>query len=536
MPIRDHIRMPPDGAGKRFYVDHTLRVSYIAASTSDPFTVGSDVVGQASGTQGVVNLHRQTGLTTGFVIIKLKAGFEEDDFVIGETLTVNSTATIQVEGQVSLYANRTQIVSGDNPYHSQRVDAEGAAYTRFSEGAVNFEAFGAIQVNDSTSIGSYVPSYDGLPYLFSDIPMGNATGEYDSDTGSYTLRCTTAAGDSITRRSNKYHQYHPGVGQYIKMTVACGDAGKDNVVRSWGYYDDNDGVFFCLHEHTLELHLRKNMGSGVEETVIPQSQWNVDKLDGSGLSQVVIDPSKNNIWWFDLAYLGAGRVRCGVYGPGGERITAHVFENSNTNDYSFMRTATLPVGYEQRNLGLAGSTSEFHCNLSVVTQAQRIKPVHTFFGREFASKTITGVTNTHLASVRAAGQFKGRDNHVTILPFDMDFYAFDSSTGEPKAFKILVAFNPTLTNPVWEAHTDPRSSAEFTYNSDDTNDSPLVMYTAIVHPVRTLDLSGIFPYDGNLFISRWHNASRPHGSLFAAPLNPADSIDVFFDFTWREYP
>jgi hypothetical protein len=531
---RTSIGMPPDGAGRRFHISHFLHVEYIAA-TGSGVLIGDEAVGQVSGTRGYVIKHLPTTATTGALDVILLPGFELNSFDVGETVVVNGT-TFQVSGQESFHVNQTQLVGGNNPYFAQSVDVKGAANIRFAEGSGQFDAFGALQVTQYRTIGAYNPAYDELPHLFSNVVVGGAEGEYDSDRGTYILRCGTGATDSIIRRSNKYHQYHPGVSQLIKMTVDMGDEGKDNVVRRWGYFDEDDGLFFELYEHTLNVVLRKNMGNGVEETRVPQSEWNTDRLDGTGISQMNVNPAKNNIWWIDLAYLGGGRVRFGVFAPDGSRVTAHIFENTNKQDYSYMRSATLPVSFEQHNLGTTGSTSEFLANLATVGQEQLVDPIHNFFGKDLDTKIVTGASYTHLGSIRTAAMYKGRKNRIFALPFALNFSATDTTFDAERNIRVALAFSPTLTTPNWIPHEDVESAVEYTMNSNDVlTGAERIIYVGITHPGKTINVDHLFPYTGNQFLSTWHNGTIPYLGVFVKPVDPADELSVSGDITWREY-
>jgi hypothetical protein len=64
---------------------------------------------------------------------------------------------------------------------------------------------------------------------------------------------------------------------------------------------------------TAEMVIRKG---GVDNEIVPQSQWNVDRLDGTGPSKVNIDFTKSQIFVTDYQWLGVGRVRFGFYAYG----------------------------------------------------------------------------------------------------------------------------------------------------------------------------------------------------------------------------
>lgn len=86
--------------------------------------------------------------------------------------------------------------------------------------------------------------------------------------------------------------------------------------------------------------------SKTQETKIKQSQFNIDKLDGTGPSQYNIDLSKMQMFYIDYTWYGAGFVRWGVRGPKGDVIYCHKMPNNNVNTEAYMRSGNLPARYE----------------------------------------------------------------------------------------------------------------------------------------------------------------------------------------------
>jgi len=82
------------------------------------------------------------------------------------------------------------------------------------------------------------------------------------------------------------------------------------------------------------------------ETRIPQSSFNLDKLDGTGPSGYIVDLSKMQMWFIDYAWYGAGVVRWGVRGTDGKIIYAHSLPNNNVNSEAFLRSGNLSGRYE----------------------------------------------------------------------------------------------------------------------------------------------------------------------------------------------
>ena len=83
---------------------------------------------------------------------------------------------------------------------------------------------------------------------------------------------------------------------------------------------------------------------------IPQSQWNIDKLDGTGRSGFNIDLSKIQMFYADYSWYGAGAIRFGVKDQKGEVIYCHRITHANVMTEAFMRSGNLPARYESNTL------------------------------------------------------------------------------------------------------------------------------------------------------------------------------------------
>jgi hypothetical protein len=88
---------------------------------------------------------------------------------------------------------------------------------------------------------------------------------------------------------------------------------------------------------------------------IPQSTWNLDRLDGTGPSGYTIDITRMQMWFIDYSWYGAGVIRWGVRATGGQIIYCHQLVNNNRQFEAFMRSGNLPSHYESN--GIVGYTS-----------------------------------------------------------------------------------------------------------------------------------------------------------------------------------
>ena len=79
---------------------------------------------------------------------------------------------------------------------------------------------------------------------------------------------------------------------------------------------------------------------------IPQSQFNIDRLDGTGVSGYNLDVTRMQMWYIDYTWYGAGAIRWGIKDQRGEVKYAHRLVNAGRNTEAYMRSGNLPGRYE----------------------------------------------------------------------------------------------------------------------------------------------------------------------------------------------
>lgn len=81
-----------------------------------------------------------------------------------------------------------------------------------------------------------------------------------------------------------------------------------------------------------------------------QSDFNIDKLDGTGTSGVTLDPSKLNIFQIQFRWLGAGEIRWAIENPlNGEIVYFHHIHYSNRNTTVHLDNPSFRIGYAAYN-------------------------------------------------------------------------------------------------------------------------------------------------------------------------------------------
>ena len=227
-------------------------------------------------------------------------------------------------------------------------------------GPQSLDAFARQRVSQPVTLFDSKLLYDKSP-LFWDESITNGSGNATSTWGNSSVTMHVEAGDTIIRQSKQWMNYQPGKSQLISMTGVL--ANGSGVVSRMGSFQADNGLFLQSDDGVVSFVVRN---SGVD-TVIPQSEWNVDKFDGSGPSGITIDFTKAQIFSVDYEWLGVGKIRFGFFLDGLPWI-GHAITNINELVAPYIRTPNLPVRYEVSSEA-GGDTAEMvHICSSVVTE------------------------------------------------------------------------------------------------------------------------------------------------------------------------
>lgn len=86
-----------------------------------------------------------------------------------------------------------------------------------------------------------------------------------------------------------------------------------------------------------------------QQIKVPQTQWNVDRMDGTGPSGYTLDVSKMQMAYIDYTWYGAGFIRFGFRATEGNIVYCHKMANNNMNTEAYQRSGNLPARYEVVN-------------------------------------------------------------------------------------------------------------------------------------------------------------------------------------------
>ena len=85
------------------------------------------------------------------------------------------------------------------------------------------------------------------------------------------------------------------------------------------------------------------------DTRVPQSEWNIDKADGTGPSGFILDITKIQMAYIDYSWYGAGKIRFGFKDANGHVKYMHEFLHNNILEEAYMRSGNIPGRYEIEN-------------------------------------------------------------------------------------------------------------------------------------------------------------------------------------------
>lgn len=334
--------------------------------------------------------------------------------------------------------------------------------------------------------------------LQQELAYANASSTYDpSAGGTYDLNITTDAGSRIVRQTREYipATFVARVLTAMQATLHDGNS-TDNVTSRAGVFEDNydisvnsdssgRGAFFEMEfsSGTMSVVARSNDGAGTQtDDKVAQSSWNIDPLDGTGISKYTLDPTTLTTYVVDWDP-ATSQIRLGVLA--GEKVYfAHVFKNidilncplrweltqTDPSDGSSVPAATAVI--------VQGKGSVYH----IADPKPTTKSADGGITKKVNNESGVTVPLLSLRLQSSANRAKLMIRHLQVL---------DTSSGGIGRWELVL--NSTLTGAAFSAVTD--SLAELsTTETDSTGGKVLASGFVTDNGVLDVDLS-----DSDLF-------------------------------------
>jgi hypothetical protein len=311
------------------------------------------------------------------------------------------------------------------------------------------DAFGRFRISESYIIGENSSETGKNPIFIDELLIGNGTST--ETTKSYIEMKVFNENDKVVRQSKKYFPYQPGKSKLILISGVLNKNNSNGFISRIGSYDDNsdknnsiytndiggNGHFFQLEDGILSVVERNSFDNSNTDIIVPQSNWNIDKFDGTGISnRKISDLTKILLFVIDLEWLGVGIVRMGFIFDG-IIYYCHYFSHDHL-DTPYTRTARLPIRYEINKKTNTDTIGEMRmlC-FSVISESG-----FRIFGKKITSKTgNTSITVNKTPTAVLSLKLKNTHFRQNFKIINFDFISLDN-----RNLYYEVILNPTLTN------------------------------------------------------------------------------------------
>ena len=292
------------------------------------------------------------------------------------------------------------------------------------------DAFGRLRVSnpltlfDATNVGT-------MSTKFFNYINGSSNIAHSYDTSSTNL--STSGAGLCYRQSKRRMSYQPGK-SFLVLTTFVMNEPKLGVWQTVGLWDTSNGITFSAEEAELAMSIRNN-GS---VNRVYQSDWNIDKLDGTGPSGLAIDVTKSQIFFIDIEWLGVGSVRTGFV-INGQFVVAHIFHNANINGAVYTRTVNLPVRFQLESSG-PSATMQTICSSVISEGGYEARANGRVDGTSSLGGVSVGTSWVNLATIRLS------DLNAIVVPAGIDI------------------LNISNTDFEWGLFVDATPTSAFTFN------------------------------------------------------------------------
>ena len=307
------------------------------------------------------------------------------------------------------------------------------------DGSTAYDAFGRLRVSNPLTIfdSKNVMSKNTL---FDESLSGSGGVTYTANKSTVNLNVTEVSGEKVIRQSKRVMSYQPGksllnLNTFVMNTLTA------NLKQKVGMFDANNGIFFYADGETLKIVRRTYVTGSAADTEKSQSEWNGDKLDGTGKSGYTLDPTKATILFMDFEWLGMGSVRVGFV-IDGKFIVAHTFYNANDLSTVYMQTANLPIRYEietAATLAAGTYTLQQVCSTTMIEGGYAPEGIRQMIGTSQINAGVnltTANTYYNIATIR----IKSGRPYAVIIPSGLDILNISNNDFE---FGLFVNATPS---------------------------------------------------------------------------------------------
>ena len=266
----------------------------------------------------------------------------------------------------------------------------------------------------------------------------------------------------------------------------------NNQYIQFGIYNDSNGFYFKYTSSGIGIGYRVN---GTDSN-FTQSNLNIDTLNSNGLSSIVYQPSKSQMYGIRISGIGSKIIDYGIYSKskyGDQRFALmhRIHTNDLGNSIQSLNTS-LPFSTEICNNGTSGSNNVF---LSDRTYGIFGDYNDKYTDMRQSSVYVSGIvvnssdTFVPIASIRKKGYFETMNVYLSSI---------DTIASTPQI--IQISSGSTLTNPYWQAvsgQSPTETAIEYDESASILSNDGVVIWTGYVSAGKTTlnwnNYGGILP-------------------------------------------
>ncbi len=487
----NYIRPPPssldrslmiwDGNNASFALDTLITVSPtgdLVLPSGSEITIGGNTLG------GVSTIDTGTGLTGGPITTSGTISIANTGVTSGTyhspLINVNNQGQITSAqniltslGDLLVYSGTTstRLPRGPDNYVlvSDSTSSLGLKWAKltdlFSEmGTV--DSFGRLRISENRTLFTSQYNQNKSPEKYDEIisnASGNASSIYSSTTASVTMN--VGRNDFIIRKTRRNMVYYPGKSQQVLISGIMSI--QNNITKRIGAYTSE---FTSPYNPRNGIYLETSGGqifacivnNGIVNA-IQQSNWNRDKLDGTGTSGITLDLTKTQSFYITYSWI-SGQVDFGFY-FGNNLIIAHSYVHTNQGTFAFMATPNVPITTEIRGANISGTSGSLvHLSSSVSTEGGDESLLDPFSAGRFITNNADGeLNNPRNDQINVLMSLKIKNNIEGGVAF---IKSFSTVTDGSDKIGIFIYLNPTFNNSVPFTSTSPDSIVEFNNTTD----------------------------------------------------------------------
>lgn len=315
-----------------------------------------------------------------------------------------------------------------------------------------------LSVNTPQVVFSWKQNFSARLDLMASLLAGSGSATYNATTASTALSVTSSSSDSALLQSHYYAPVQPGQTLRCSISAVLG-AGQANTSAHVGPHTAADGAFFALIGTVKNIVTRTDTSGTPTDTVVAQSSWNLDTMDGNGPSGITIDWTKLQTFVVDYNWQ-AGIVRFG-FNIGGAIVLCHQVVNNTAQN--IFASPNLPAKISVANTGSAASYSIYAMAASMVIfgTSPFDQGSSLFSIQQTAAKTGSTSGEVLLMQIKLKAGITAASLKLLTLAVQTDLNSGDET--EPVTF-FSIRRNPTIGSPEGVSFNPVDTNSNFQYD------------------------------------------------------------------------